>query len=121
MDTTPRPRATHGSARSQGNSVLVVAMALAVFVAAAIAFALCENNRSSEPKDPATPPRTVLDHTAVEHMIEQAGYTASCATTTASTPVVLVRLRFACLADGDQNIVVTILNDNGDYVWAPTS
>jgi hypothetical protein len=116
MDTTPRPRATHGS---QGNSVLVVAVALAVFVAAVIAFALCDT-RSSEPKDPVTPPRTVLDHTAVEHMIEAAGYT-SVVCNSGVNPAVLVRLRFACLADGDQHIVVTILNDNGDYVWAPTS
>lgn len=36
MDTTPRPRATHRSARSQGNSALVVGMALALFVAAVI-------------------------------------------------------------------------------------
>ena len=120
MDATPRPRATHRSARSQGNSVLVVAMALAVFVAAAIAFALYENNRSSEPEDPATQPRTVLDHTSVEHMIEAAGYT-SVVCNSGVNPVVLVRLRFWCLADGDKNIVVTILNDQGDYVWAPTS
>jgi hypothetical protein len=42
MDTTPRPRATQGSARSHGNFVRVVAVALAVFAAALIAFALHE-------------------------------------------------------------------------------
>jgi len=120
MYTTPRPRATQGSARSHGNVVRVVAVALAVFAAALIAFALHENSRSSMPQDPATPLRTLLDHTSVEHMIEQAGYT-DVVCNNGINPVVLVRLSFACLAHGDQHIVVTILNDKGDYVWAPTN
>ena len=120
MDTPPRPRATRGSARSQGKVVRVIAVALAVFAAAVIAFVLHENNRSSEPKHPATPLRTLRDHTSVEHIIEQAGYTGIVCNNGVN-PVGLVRSLFTCLAHGDQRIVVTILNDKGDYVWVPAN
>ena len=95
----------------------MVAVATLAFVVVVAAEAI---RVSTRPTRPSTPRPTALDHTSVEHMIEQGGYTGVVCNN-AVDPVVRTHISFSCHADGGHRIVVTIVNAEGNYVWTATS
>jgi hypothetical protein len=64
--------------------------------------------------------KKVLDHTAVENTIEQAGYT-NVVCNDGKNPTVKKGTTFSCTADGGKKITVRITSSSGNYEWSPVS
>jgi hypothetical protein len=62
--------------------------------------------------------KKVLDHTAVENTIEQAGYT-NVVCDNGKNPTVKKGTTFSCTADGGKKITVRITSSSGNYEWSP--
>jgi hypothetical protein len=99
---------------------IAIALALGLFITTVVAIAVYDGSQSDRPDPAPQKPRTVLDHTSVQHMIQDWGYTGVVCNH-GIDPELIVHAHFSCVADGNQQILITITNAKGDYVWGPTS
>jgi len=71
------------------------------------------------PAPTSASPAQRLDHVSVEQQIANWGYTGVVCNHGDDLQII-VHAQYTCLADGNQQIRVTITTASGNYVWGPT-